>query len=82
MYDELPLYSSYASMGHYCHKFPTEQITTPVGIFYGGSDSLVNINVLLKQLPEPVFVKEVQPYEHLGKKILEIFKDFSVLIEI
>ncbi|CAG8517859.1 610_t:CDS:2 [Funneliformis caledonium] len=67
MYDELP---PYLSMGHSCHNFPTKQIKTPIGVFYGGSDSLVDIGFLLKQLPEPVFVKEVQPYEHLGKKIL------------
>ncbi|RHZ54741.1 hypothetical protein Glove_423g18 [Diversispora epigaea] len=65
MYDELPPYSSSTSMGHCCLKFPTEQIKTPIAIFYGGSDSLVNIDVLLKQLPKPVFVKEVLPYEHL-----------------
>ncbi|CAG8785196.1 31674_t:CDS:2, partial [Racocetra persica] len=65
MYDELPPYSSPTAMGHYCHKFPTEQIQTPISVFYGGSDSLVNIEVLLKQLPKPVFAKEVPPYEHL-----------------
>ncbi|KAF0544870.1 alpha/beta-hydrolase [Gigaspora margarita] len=65
MYDELPPYSSPTAMGHYCHRFPTEQIKTPISVFYGGSDSLVKIEVLLKQLPKPVFVKEVPPYEHL-----------------
>ena len=66
MYDELPYLSSTA-MGHCCHNFPTKQIKTPIGVFYGGSDSLVDIKVLLKQLPKPIFVKEIQPYEHLGK---------------
>ncbi|CAG8684174.1 7791_t:CDS:10 [Cetraspora pellucida] len=66
MYDELPPYSLPTTIGHYCHKFPTEQIQTPISVFYGGSDSLVNIEVLLKQLPKPVFAKEVPPYEHLG----------------
>ncbi|CAB4434394.1 unnamed protein product [Rhizophagus irregularis] len=65
MYDELPPYSSSTAMGYYCHEFPTRQIKTPIGVFYGGSDSLVDIKVLLKQLPKPVFTKEVQPYEHL-----------------
>ncbi|CAG8455820.1 6888_t:CDS:2, partial [Scutellospora calospora] len=65
MYDELPPYSSPTAMGHCCHKFPTEQIKTPISVFYGGSDSLIKLEVLLKQLPRPVFVKEVQPYEHL-----------------
>ncbi|CAG8598387.1 2455_t:CDS:2 [Acaulospora colombiana] len=66
MYDELPPYSSSTALGRCCHKFPTEQIKTPVAIFYGGSDSLVNIEVLLKQLPVPVFKKEIKKYEHLG----------------
>ncbi|CAG8561132.1 27321_t:CDS:2 [Dentiscutata erythropus] len=65
MYDELPPYSSPTAIGHYCHRFPTEQIQTPISVFYGGSDSLVKIEVLLKQLPKPVFIKEVPPYEHL-----------------
>ncbi|RIA93010.1 triacylglycerol lipase [Glomus cerebriforme] len=65
MYDELPPYSSTTAMGHYCHKFPTQQIKTPIGVFYGGSDSLVDIKVLLNQLPKPVFTKEIPPYEHL-----------------
>ncbi|CAG8460776.1 6417_t:CDS:2 [Diversispora eburnea] len=39
MYDELPPYSSTTSMGgHCCLKFPTEQIKTPIAIFYGGRD--------------------------------------------
>lgn len=67
MYDELPPYSSSTAMGYYCHEFPTRQIKTPIGVFYGGSDSLVDIKVLLKQLPKPVFTKEIHPYEHLGK---------------
>lgn len=66
MYDEIPPYSSSTAMGHNCQKFPTDQIKTPVAVFYGGSDSLVDINVLLKQLPKPVYVKEILPYEHLG----------------
>ncbi|GBC04496.1 hypothetical protein RclHR1_00570052 [Rhizophagus clarus] len=65
MYDELPPYSSSTAMGHYCQEFPTKQIKTPIGVFYGGSDSLVNIDILLKQLPKPAFIKEIQPYEHL-----------------
>nr|CAG8573739.1 6523_t:CDS:2 [Entrophospora candida] len=66
MYDEIPpwMYST-AFTGHRCQLFPTNQINTPIAVFYGGSDSLVDINVLLKQLPRPVFVKEIPIYEHL-----------------
>ncbi|KAG9284543.1 hypothetical protein G9A89_014147 [Geosiphon pyriformis] len=62
MYDDLPTYSS---KGAVIHTFPTQQIKTPIAVFYGGSDSLVNIEVLLKQLPKPVLVQEVKEYEHL-----------------
>ncbi|CAJ0906723.1 3780_t:CDS:2 [Entrophospora sp. SA101] len=66
MYDEIPpLMYSTAFTGHRCQLFPTNQISTPIAVFYGGSDSLVDINVLLKQLPRPVFVKEIPIYEHL-----------------
>ncbi|CAH1764004.1 15236_t:CDS:2 [Entrophospora sp. SA101] len=54
MYDEIPpLMYSTAFTGHRCQLFPTNQISTPIAVFYGGSDSLVDINVLLKQLPRP-----------------------------
>ncbi|CAG8439281.1 7438_t:CDS:2 [Ambispora leptoticha] len=62
MYDDLPPYSSKGSI---THGFPTKQIKTPIAVFYGGSDSLVDIDMLLKQLPKPVLVKKVEKYEHL-----------------
>ncbi|CAG8646986.1 12309_t:CDS:2 [Ambispora gerdemannii] len=62
MYDDFPPFSAKGSI---THGFPTKQIKTPIAIFYGGSDSLVDIDMLLKQLPKPVLVKEVKKYEHL-----------------
>ncbi|KAG0059475.1 cholesterol esterase [Linnemannia elongata] len=67
MYDDVqprvPYLSS--SRSHCPHPFPTNQISTPIAIFYGGNDSLVDIQVLLSDLPEVVGVWEVPAYEHL-----------------
>jgi lysosomal acid lipase/cholesteryl ester hydrolase len=46
-------------------KFPTRNIKTPIVLLYGGSDSLVNINVMLKELPKHTEFKAVPHYEHL-----------------
>jgi lysosomal acid lipase/cholesteryl ester hydrolase len=46
-------------------KFPTRNIRTPIVMLYGGSDSLVDINVMLKELPRHTEIKEVPHYEHL-----------------
>lgn len=46
-------------------KFPTRNITTPIVLVYGGSDSLVDINVMLKELPGHTVAKEIKHYEHL-----------------
>jgi len=46
-------------------KFPTRNIKTPIVLVYGGSDSLVDINVMLKELPSHTIATEVQHYEHL-----------------
>ncbi|KAH6864969.1 hypothetical protein J4E91_006677 [Alternaria rosae] len=46
-------------------KFPTKNIKTPIVLVYGGSDSLVDINVMLKELPAHTIAKEIPHYEHL-----------------
>ncbi|KAF2163197.1 hypothetical protein M409DRAFT_68518 [Zasmidium cellare ATCC 36951] len=46
-------------------KFPTRNIKTPIVLVYGGSDSLVDINVMLKELPKHTVAKCVPKYEHL-----------------
>ncbi|CAG8713674.1 26624_t:CDS:2, partial [Dentiscutata erythropus] len=46
-------------------RFPTQQITTPIAIFYGGRDSLADMTMLLEQIPKPVLVREISEYEHL-----------------
>lgn len=46
-------------------KFPTRNIKTPIVLVYGGSDSLVDIKVMLKELPHHTIAKEVPHFEHL-----------------
>lgn len=46
-------------------KFPTRNIKTPIVLVYGGSDSLVDINLMLKELPKHTVAKCVPKYEHL-----------------
>ena len=46
-------------------KFPTKNIKTPVILVYGGSDSLVDINVMLKELPRHTLAQEIKHFEHL-----------------
>ncbi|KAI7863697.1 Alpha/Beta hydrolase protein [Spinellus fusiger] len=70
MYDELPSRLPYhtvnAVMDHVPPQFPTKQITTPIAIFYGRSDSLVDFDVLANDLPHPLaYVKSIQDWEHL-----------------
>lgn len=46
-------------------KFPTRNIKTPIVLCWGGSDSLINIDVMLKELPSHTVAKEIPGYEHL-----------------
>ena len=46
-------------------KFPTRNIKTPILLVYGGSDSLVDIRVMLKELPRHTMAKEIPHFEHL-----------------
>ena len=46
-------------------RFPTRNIKTPIVLLYGGSDSLVAIDVMLKELPPHTLAKEVPSFEHL-----------------
>ncbi|KAL8986848.1 MAG: hypothetical protein Q9177_003894 [Variospora cf. flavescens] len=46
-------------------KFPTRNIKTPIVLVYGGSDSLVDIAVMLKELPRHTVAKEIPHFEHL-----------------
>ncbi|PWW78948.1 alpha/beta-hydrolase [Tuber magnatum] len=58
--------TTFAGKGFYkVAKFPTRNITTPITLVYGGNDSLVDINVMLRELPGHTVAKEVEHYEHL-----------------
>ncbi|KAM4065272.1 alpha/beta hydrolase fold domain-containing protein [Hirsutella rhossiliensis] len=46
-------------------KYPTRNIRTPVVLVYGGSDSLVDIGSMLKELPPQTVATEIPHYEHL-----------------
>lgn len=46
-------------------KFPTKNIRTPIVLVYGGSDSLVDIKLMMKELPRHTIAKCIPKYEHL-----------------
>ena len=53
MYDDdvQSVINLYGSNFYKVAKFPTRNITTPVVLVWGGSDSLVDIRDILKELP-------------------------------
>ncbi|KAI9753068.1 MAG: hypothetical protein M4579_005340 [Chaenotheca gracillima] len=68
MYDDevqAPLSVSSSAKYYKVPKFPTRNIKTPVVLVYGGSDSLVDINVMLKELPKHTIAQEIPHFEHL-----------------
>ncbi|KAI8368153.1 Alpha/Beta hydrolase protein [Radiomyces spectabilis] len=69
MYDEVPSRIPYHSPNvvrdHIPPKFPTKQISTPIAVFYGNSDSLVQFDVLVADLPPLAYVKAIESWEHL-----------------
>lgn len=46
-------------------KFPTRNIKTPIVLLYGGSDSLVDVNVMQRELPKHTVTQEISHFEHL-----------------
>lgn len=46
-------------------KFPTRNIKTPIVLLYGGSDSLVDVNVMQRELPKHTVAQEISHFEHL-----------------
>ncbi|KAF4468426.1 lysosomal acid lipase cholesteryl ester hydrolase [Fusarium albosuccineum] len=68
MYDDdvhQPMSVSTTSKYSKVAKYPTRNIKTPVVLVYGGSDSLVDIKVMLKELPPQTVATEIPHYEHL-----------------
>ncbi|KAL9044211.1 MAG: hypothetical protein Q9214_002636 [Letrouitia sp. 1 TL-2023] len=68
MYDDdvqAPLSLGVSERYYKVPKFPTRNIKTPVVLIYGGSDSLVDIDVMLRALPKHTVAKEIAHFEHL-----------------
>ena len=68
MYDDdvqAPLSLAASDRYYKVPKFPTRNIKTPIVLVYGGSDSLVDIKVMLKELPRHTIAKEIGHFEHL-----------------
>ncbi|CAK4032948.1 related to triglyceride lipase-cholesterol esterase [Lecanosticta acicola] len=65
--DEVTSPTSFSTASKYYKvaKFPTRNIKTPIVLVYGGSDSLVDIKLMLKELPRHTIAKCVPKYEHL-----------------
>lgn len=46
-------------------RYPTRNIKTPIVLVYGGTDSLVDIKAMLRELPKKTVATEIPHYEHL-----------------
>ncbi|KAI8632903.1 Alpha/Beta hydrolase protein [Xylariaceae sp. FL1651] len=62
---QTPLGMSTANKYTKVAKYPTRNIRTPIVIVYGGSDSLVDVKVMLRELPNRTVATEIPHYEHL-----------------
>jgi lysosomal acid lipase/cholesteryl ester hydrolase len=69
MYDDDPpsSLSPNSSTFNFYHPapFPTRNITTPIFLLYGTNDSLVDMDIMLGQLPEGTVARGVDGYEHV-----------------
>lgn len=68
MYDDdvhRPLLSATSNKYTKVAKYPTRNIKTPIVLVYGGSDSLVDIKAMLRELPSQTVANEIPHYEHL-----------------
>ncbi|KAJ3296616.1 hypothetical protein HK104_001442 [Borealophlyctis nickersoniae] len=62
MYDENPAMLP-GGLGHVVPKFPTEHIRTPIALFYGGKDTLADMDWLLNETATPVYCLKVEGIE-------------------
>ncbi|KAK3991203.1 putative sterol esterase [Cladorrhinum sp. PSN332] len=68
MYDDdvhRPLLSATSNKYTKVARYPTRNIKTPIVLVYGGSDSLVDIKAMLRELPSQTVANEIPHYEHL-----------------
>jgi len=65
MYDDDVQVGTPSKMAYSPVKFPSRNIATPIVLLYGESDSLVDIDVMLSELPEHTVAKGLPHYEHI-----------------
>ncbi|KAI9363146.1 Alpha/Beta hydrolase protein [Pilaira anomala] len=69
MYDEatslLPHKPMHNVIDHLPPKFLIKQITTPIAVFYGSDDTLVDYDILKNELPHLAYTKNVHNWEHM-----------------
>ncbi|KAF8586837.1 alpha/beta-hydrolase [Ramaria rubella] len=65
MYDDDVHGILYSRNFYHPAKFPTRNISTPILLLYGESDSLVDIHAMLAELPEHTVAKGIPKYEHV-----------------
>lgn len=73
MYDDDVSSSLYNRAFYHPAPFPTRNISTPILLLYGTVDSLVDIDVMLSQLPEHTIAEGIEGHEHVdilwGKEV-------------
>jgi lysosomal acid lipase/cholesteryl ester hydrolase len=89
MYDDDVRAALYSRSFYHPAPFPTQNISTPITLLYGTEDSLVDIDVMLNQLPNHTGAVPIANHEHVDilwgrdvnllvfPKVLEILKSES-----
>lgn len=54
-----------SSTAHVPVRFPTRNITTPIMLLWGTRDSLVDLDMMLRQLPAETRERRLEGYEHV-----------------
>ncbi|KAG1878899.1 Alpha/Beta hydrolase protein [Suillus subluteus] len=63
--DDVSAFGSPGGRAYRPARFPTKNIVTPIVLLYGDRDSLVDIQTMLKELPDHTTVTRLNGYEHL-----------------
>lgn len=63
--DDVSAFGSPGGRAYRPARFPTKNIVTPIVLLYGNRDSLVDIQMMLKELPDHTTVRCLDGYEHL-----------------
>jgi lysosomal acid lipase/cholesteryl ester hydrolase len=65
MFDDDPQTDWHGKAFYHPAKFPTRNISTPIFLLYGEEDSLVDLDVMMSELPEHTVAKGLPGYEHV-----------------